>query len=347
MTPGQAVIVLQRAAGGASVARPELVKPLDELAREVAAGRVDVSDFPMPSPSTELTAAIRWAEPRGLLRVGRSADVNAALAVGGTLVVAAVGGAFLVRALDWVRRPKPEKKSSGDVRTVPRTPAPVPVAVVWAGPINAKQVEGADLSGVPTSFVSCTGDGKPSCGEIADKWLDGAGRRLPGLRRALKLPPGPVVLAGFSAGGHLIRRVLEAQEDRAEVAAVVLADATYTTGWSNRAEKKAAPIESFVRYAREAGAAGHLFVATASAAPNKEYPTGAQTLAAIAVAAGAVPIASRNDSAGMPQPLRSWQLPGAVFLDFDASYSHEAHATALARMTWEAFVRPFFQGAVT
>ncbi|WP_437601921.1 hypothetical protein WMF28_09945 [Sorangium sp. So ce590] len=102
-----------------------------------------------------------------------------------------------------------------------------PVAVAWLGPMSAAQVAGAELAGVPVVHRTCTGDGSPSCSQIADSWLDGDGRRLPGCRRALRLPAGPLVLTAFSAGGHIVKRLLADPRDRAEVAAVVLADATY------------------------------------------------------------------------------------------------------------------------
>mgnify|MGYP002139378610 CR=1 FL=1 len=187
-----------------------------------------------------------------------------------------------------------------------------------------------------------------SCAAIADGWRDKDGRRLPGLRKALGLPEGPIALAAFSAGGHLVRRVLEHPADRAEVLAVALADATYTTTWADPKTRKAAPIEAFVAYAREAGAAGRIFVATASSAPNKQHPNGAEVLAAIAEAAGASRIAGEGELPvsvrGLPGARRGWALPGATFLDYGAAFGHDAHATKLAREVWARLVNPHFGG---
>ena len=104
---------------------------------------------------------------------------------------------------------------------------------------------------------------------------------------------------------------------------------------STEQDRKAAPIEAFVAYAREAGAAGRIFVATASSAPNKQHPNGAEVLAAIAEAAGASRIAGEGELPvsvrGLPGARRGWALPGATFLDYGAAFGHDAHATKLAR----------------
>ncbi|WP_437316694.1 hypothetical protein [Sorangium sp. So ce385] len=221
---------------------------------------------------------------------------------------------------------------------------PRPVAVVWVGPVSRTQVTGAELAGVPVVHLPCTGDGSPSCSQIADSYLDGDGRRLPGLRRALRLPAGPLVLAAFSAGGHIVRRVLTDPRDRAELAGVVLADATYTTEWADQAQGRAAPIRSFVDYAMESLGGGRLFVATASSAPNKHHPTGAQTLAAIARELGGHVIPEVGAFASLPAPDRGWRGGGVHLFDYGARFGHAAHATELAPKVWGALVRPWFEG---
>ncbi|WP_438026360.1 hypothetical protein [Sorangium sp. So ce233] len=262
------------------------------------------------------------------------------VAVGGVAFATGVLGAVVAtrRGQDAPRAAEPPGRTSS-VHLRPR-----PVAVAWLGPVSAAQVAGAELAGVPVVHRTCTGDGSPSCSQIADGWLDGEGRRLPGCRRALRLPAGPLVLAAFSAGGHIVKRLLANPRDRAEVAAVVLADATYTTEWTDRAQALAAPIGSLVDYAAEAAGGARLFVATASSAPNKQHPTGAQTLAAVARELGSRVRVEEGALAGLPAPERRWKGGGVHLLDYGARYSHAGHATELAPKVWAALVRPWFEG---
>ncbi|AUX28139.1 MULTISPECIES: hypothetical protein [Sorangium] len=298
-----------------------------------------------PRAPREARAIETWARRfRGLgvspATAHKLARHRVALAVGGVAFATGVIGAVIAtrRGQDAPRAAEPFGRTSS-VRVRPR-----PVAVAWLGPVSAAQVSSAELAGVPVVHRTCTGDGSPSCSQIADSWLDGDGRRLPGCRRALGLPAGPLVLAAFSAGGHIVKRLLADPRDRAEVAAVVLADATYTTEWTDRAQALAAPIGSLVDYAAEAAGGGRLFVASASSAPNKQHPTGAQTLAAVARELGSRVHAEEGTLAGLPAPERCWEGGGVHLLDYGARYSHAAHATELAPKVWAALVRPWFEG---
>lgn len=380
----EAVAVLEQGAATASrfPGYEDWPPRLRRLAARVRAGSIPVSAFDPPRRGSELTWSIGfWDEQArvdgGLQTLAQSAermrplseraanyarthavpgkanvdpkDVKQGLVAGLSLIGGALGAVGLWWGLE--RRKKAQEAAQGapaPVTQEPEAPPPaptraVPAAVVWTGPVNLKQVEGATIPGVPTFVQTCTGDGNPSCGALADGWRDADGRRLPGFRRALKLPEGPLVLAGFSAGGHLLRRLLADPRDRAEILAVYLADAMYTTTW--KAARLAAPIEEVAQYAREAGQAGHLLVATASAAPNKSYPSGSLVLASTAKDAGAKPQAvkvTRGGAEELYRPEQSWSLPNAYFLDFGAKLSHEAHATRLARIMWEKYVNPFF-----
>ena len=63
-------------------------------------------------------------------------------------------------------------------------------------------------------------------------------------------------------------------------------------------------------------------MATASSAPNKQHPTGAQTLAAVARELGSRVRAEEGALAGLPAPERSWGGGGVHLLDYGARYSH-------------------------
>ncbi|WP_438019311.1 hypothetical protein WMF18_09675 [Sorangium sp. So ce315] len=97
-------------------------------------------------------------------------------------------------------------------------------------------------------------------------------------------------------------------------------------------------------YAAEAAGGGQLFVATASSAPNKQHPTGAQTLAAVARELGSRGRVEECALASLPAPERRWEGGGVHLLDFGARDSHAGHATELAPKVWAALVRPWFEG---
>ena len=267
-------------------------------------------------------------------------NVGRFVAAGAVLVAV---GALVVRH----RRRLVEPSGPGERAGTTEPPAPLrPAALVWLGPVSAEQVEGTSLEGVPVKHLQCIGavspgDGERSCSQLADAWKDAEGRRLPGLRRALKLPDGPVFLAAFSAGGHIAWRLLEHPADRAEVCGVLLADASYTTERTPAGGAK--PRPSLVAFAQEVAAdPRRIFVASGSAAPNKNHPTAAESLAAIAVAAGLDPVAPLGLEA------KRWSGGrGVQFFDFAGSYSHSEHATKVAPALWRSVVQPHFLGAST
>jgi len=286
-----------------------------------------------------------------------------------------VGGALLGAGALWtlqhvggrglVEGPRGSSETRGAAPGAPLEPA----ALVWTGPVSREQIQGADVPGLPLVVKGCTGDGKPSCGEIAESWKGADGRRMPSLRRALKLPAqGGVILAGFSAGGHLIWRVLQDAADRKDADCVYLADGTYTTSWVDKGKRLAAPIPSYVAYGRDVLAdPRRLFLATASSSPNKDHPTGAETLRAIAAAlelprgelseiglveqgaleqllATARRGSRRAEQAGADAHATPevWRSGSVILADFGAALSHEEHATVLSKILFPALVAPHF-----
>src|SRR5262245_21099384 len=127
--------------------------------------------------------------------------------------------------------------------------------VIWFGPVSSTQVKGATLEGVTLKFVSCTGDGsdgRATCAERAEGWMDASGRRLPTLFRRLEITveeTDRLYLGAFSAGGQSVKRIGTNAEDRAITSAVLLSDGTYTTDWLDQRRGIARPIEGFLRYA--------------------------------------------------------------------------------------------------
>ena len=89
-----------------------------------------------------------------------------------------------------------------------------PSTVLWFGPVNLTQVPGATVPGAYARAMPCVADGSPSCGQIADSWLDGAGRRLPRLLQKVgrdEGTAGDLFLGAFSAGGSAVDCSMSAQ----------------------------------------------------------------------------------------------------------------------------------------
>jgi hypothetical protein len=218
--------------------------------------------------------------------------------------------------------------------------------VVWFGPVNGTQVKGATVDGATPRFVTCTGDGsdgQPTCGARADAWKDTSGRRLPGLLRKLEIEEEGIrrlYLGAFSAGGQCVRRLAMSAEDRAKIHGVLLSDATYTIEWLDQKKGTTKPIEGYLRFALDCLSDGRLFLATASSAPNKAYPSGSQSLDGLRLGIEAAAGGAFEDAAGDPiwqglkPPARAWRLRNVIFADFGAAYKHGEHATVLAPILW-------------
>lgn len=210
----------------------------------------------------------------------------------------------------------------------------------WLGPVNLSQVKGADLPGVPSINLTCTGDGAPACGQIAESFTDPTGRRLPNLLKAKGAPPtAQAVVAAFSAGGSIAKRLAMSEADRQQIPAMVLSDATYTT-------TEGAP-EGFVRYAVDASTNGSscLLVATASSSPNKNWPTGAETLMMIKDAVEQRTGRSFVEIAGLagvaPAPVRTFKLGNVYLADYGSVVSHGEHATKIAPQVFKNILIPW------
>jgi hypothetical protein len=204
--------------------------------------------------------------------------------------------------------------------------------VVWFGPVNVFQSRQSEAR-----YVTCTGNGHPSCADQAVAHRS----QLERLTDELHVDAGaPLVLRAFSAGGSAVKRYLDDDGALTRVRVVTLADATYevTPG-------TAAP--GFVRYGLQCAAGAKLFVATASASPNvvggPHAMNGAASLAALQAE-----IERRSGRAfetvhvaGLGEGRR---LGACWFFDFGKAYSHEEHATVLAARVWHSVVEPYLAG---
>ncbi len=95
-------------------------------------------------------------------------------------------------------------------------------------------------------------------------------------------------------------------------------------------------LDGFVRGALDALLFGRWFVATASANPNKMYPSGAQTLAAIWAEierrSGRTFEDATSDPmlAGLRPSVRAGRMGTILLVDFGLVYKHGEHATTIA-----------------
>ena len=193
--------------------------------------------------------------------------------------------------------------------------------------------------------MTCTGDGNPTCGQQADALVDADGRHLPNLLARLGLPPDDEVAAAcFSAGGSAWKRILMSRQDRQQTRVLHLADGAYTaTSLPGGAPE---PPEGFVLYGLDCLAGDRLFVATASGAPNKQYPSGIQTLRAIEdeiAARSGVSFEEGGELPGLPPPERLARAGGIIFCYYP-QFGHGEQATKLGGPVWQNVIEPWLAG---
>jgi len=224
--------------------------------------------------------------------------------------------------------------------------------VVWQGPVYDGQVPGATIAEAERRFIPCVGDGirtgRPHCPAFGDQ-IRGGG--MPALlsKAGSKLSPSEVddlYLAGFSAGGSTIKRLLEEQAFRDRTTGVYLADATYTSRWVDKKGRKPPPIEGFVAYAVDVanGPGDKLFVATASPIPNGQWATGAENLVAmmeeVEKRTGKT-FVERADFFGVdPGPEKVYQLGNVIFAPYPMKPVGHGH-TSIATQVFEKIFQPW------
>jgi hypothetical protein len=153
-------------------------------------------------------------------------------------------------------------------------------------------------------------------------------------------------MAGFSAGGSIMKRLLENSEYRAITAAVHAADATYTGAWVDESRRLAPPIEGYVLWAVDVinGTGDKLFVATASPRPNKTWATGIENLQAIRREVerrtGQI-FVERGDFFGVnPGPDHVYQLGNVLLAEYPEVPLGHGHFT-IAPQIWQKIIQPW------
>lgn len=230
-----------------------------------------------------------------------------------------------------------EKTMSGPPRPSDEPAAARVTALAWLRHHRASVPPGFALH-----VLGCLGDGDPllRCSAHADRWKDHDGQRLPAMRKHFKLhDDARPILAAYSAGGQCVRRLLLDPRDRAEIAGVYLADATYGA-WAQPGIVAVDELqEALVSMALECAEDGRPFVATASAhVPGGGGPSGSVTLAMlrreIEAQQGWWFAEHAGDAlAGLPTPEtahRGGDCGRVLFVDFGTTVPHVEHATKIA-----------------
>lgn len=196
-------------------------------------------------------------------------------------------------------------------------------------------------------LAGCTGDGTGGtaiCRVYAEQWGNAAG-----MFRHLALTDkqaGELVLAGFSAGGHLWRRLLARPEFRARVRGALFADATYS---SEGSAASPAPVSGVVEYALDAlRDPSKVLVATASSSPNKNFGSGEQVLLATmreVEKRSGVRFREGGTLQTTPPPERVFRSPGGniVFAMYGTRAGGHAGHPGLAPQVWRATMLPLIE----
>lgn len=150
----------------------------------------------------------------------------------------------------------------------------------WTGPVSTLQSQQAVVPGSVHKVIECRGkDWTLVCKSLAASLLDANGRRVPALlsRLGVQDDGSDLYVGAFSAGGPVARSLLLHPEDAARVRAIMLADATYSDGWTPDHRPILNPDWLAVAK-RSALGADTLFVATAGPSPNYGLPTSRDVL---------------------------------------------------------------------
>lgn len=219
--------------------------------------------------------------------------------------------------------------------------------LVWSGPVADFQVPNAELRGVARKHIACCGDLTPPCTPPTCPDIGVAVMGSPSAltsRVGFTEPLRDLYLAGFSAGGSIMKRVLTNPAYRDKVAAVYGADATYTAQWLPGHKPPA--IEGYVAYAVDVakGRGEKLLVLSASPSPNKSWATGVQNLQAIREEVEkrtGMKFRLREDFFDIePEPNAVWQLGNVILAEYPMEPLGHGHTT-LAGPVFENIIQPW------
>jgi hypothetical protein len=163
--------------------------------------------------------------------------------------------------------------------------------------------------------------------------------------------PDDVYFGAFSAGGSLLKRLLENPAYRKMVTGVFLADATYTSSWENAQQRIPPVIQGFADYAVDVVNSGgsKIFVATASINPNKTWATGIENLDRIMVdveeqtgrSFERIPhfFGVTNPAGIVPEYV--YKLGNVIFAEFSGNSDFGHGQTKIQDQVWQKILHPW------
>lgn len=223
--------------------------------------------------------------------------------------------------------------------------------VVWTGPVAPFHVTGATVPDAKEIFIQCCGDltppcQPPTCSTIGSSVM-GSPDALLARAHMSRDQLSDLFLAGFSAGGSILKRVLTNPEYRKVTTAVHGADATYTASWvGNPANRNPPAIEGYVQYAVDVaqGPGDKLLVLTASPVPNKNWATGVENLGAIRREVerrtGRQFVKRSNFFNIDPGPAHTYQLGNVLLAEYPMNPLGHGHTT-IASQVWQKIIQPW------
>jgi len=217
--------------------------------------------------------------------------------------------------------------------------------VVWTGPVGAFQVPGATVPGARELFIGCYGDRQPHCPTIGTSLMFGLPALLAKAHMTEEQLDG-LFFGAFSAGGSVVKRLLSNANYRKATTAVHLADATYTSGWVDKANRIPPAIAGFVEYAVDVieGPGDKLFIATASPNPNYEWASGIENLQAMrrAIEERTGQQFQRVEGLGIDkEPEYAYRLGNVIFGEYSGASNIGHGHTILAGQIWQNIINPW------
>lgn len=222
--------------------------------------------------------------------------------------------------------------------------------VAWTGPVSTFQVPESTVPGAHEIFFPCCGNLAPPCVPPTCPTLGDGMRSDPALlldaAGITRAELGDLFLAGFSAGGSLIKRLLTNKSYRDLTTAVHLADATYTSVWQNPSTRTPPAIEGFVSYGVDVvqSKGKKLFIATASPVPNGQWASGVENLRAIRLEIErqtGLTFSERSDFFGVtPGPERLYQLGNVLLAEYPQNPLGHGH-TKISDQIWRNIIQPW------
>ena len=229
--------------------------------------------------------------------------------------------------------------------------------ILFAGPVMVKPIHRSiDWNGLDVKIVPIQVSGSSNAAAMADSFKDQSGRMLPSIlaKYAPGIKPESITLASYSAGWGLWNKVVDNDDDRAIVDALILNDSVFLGG-DPRTGKCQGVHGGFVKFGVEAVGGYKLMAITSAHTTSGSHLTGRQSvicdLDAILKEAG-------HELRDIPEPSRTlkasggWHKAGDLYWgDFTKpgslpgsgnDVSHEGHHD-LSAPVWQALLVPWLK----